>query len=121
MKEELISFETAKLAKEKGFNKGGYAYYVKNKFERSLTIKHMNESPALTYQAPTQTLLQKWLRETHHIHIAIHLVYTKPINYYAEVLKGGINGQEYHLRSYNTYEKALESGIKKGLKWILGK
>lgn len=52
MREEIITFETAKLAKEKGFN-----------------------IPSLDY-ATTQSLLQKWLREEHNINIIPPLYYS---------------------------------------------
>ena len=98
MKEQLISFETAKLAKEKGFDVPTYHYY-----ENSLTesdhkedgktgpfgwakgevnlqsdyfINNWKDSDYTNKSwymcsAPTQELLKKWLRLKHHIHIQI--------------------------------------------------
>ncbi len=74
MEEQLISFETAKLAKEKGFdiicqkgfnpNNGniieGNLWFVLNTLESNYHI-----------QCPTQSLLQRWLREVHNIHIEL--------------------------------------------------
>lgn len=60
MKEELITLETAKLAKEKGFDVAtefGYGYVE----DGSLSNYYTNEYHEL--KAPTQSLLQKWLRE----------------------------------------------------------
>ena len=88
MKEQLISFETAKLAKEKGFDIPClYAYRIwrenikktdKNPLQglnieyepymggSSASIKFYYQSKQYTL-APTQSLLQKWLREKHNI------------------------------------------------------
>ena len=66
MKEQLISFSTAKLAKEKGFDNYDVANYYREGINYALnnsgtsTIKEVGN-----YPAPTQSLLQKWLREKH--------------------------------------------------------
>ena len=88
MEEFIISFKTAKLAKEKGFDEMfNYVFSKGHKFPQRLTkslrnsyytkllidlpdhedIKHM-------FIAPTQSLLQKWLREEHRIFIFIEPV-----------------------------------------------
>lgn len=71
MEEELITYPTAVLAKEKGFNqlKQG-VYYTKDK-EHCLVGWGFKDDFAI-YSAPTQSLLQKWLREVHNIHITIY-------------------------------------------------
>ncbi|WP_394749599.1 hypothetical protein [Spongiimicrobium salis] len=67
MKEQLISFETAKLAKEKGFNEVVIDNY--GPMESILWKgQHKNsELRYLEYSAPTQSSLQKWLRDKHGI------------------------------------------------------
>ncbi len=82
MTEQLISFETAKLAKEKGFfdkniygdvrlsqavfyDKHGLQYDIREVFEdKGIEVE-------LCYNAPTQSLLQRWLREAHGIYIEL--------------------------------------------------
>lgn len=61
MGDQLISFETAKLAKEKGFILGIGWHGIDGKFYHNgqLTDNHRGDNPC----APTQSLLQKWLRE----------------------------------------------------------
>lgn len=63
MEETLISFETAKLAKKKGFNIGSRKGYT---FEGNLEnphyghfYKNLDNSNSLSYEAPTQLLVQK--------------------------------------------------------------
>lgn len=71
MKEKLIKFETAKIAKEKGFNLNTPKAYNDNGV---LVIQSNYPSyiDELDISAPTQSLLQKWIRETRGIHIEIH-------------------------------------------------
>jgi hypothetical protein len=140
MKEQLISFETAKLAKEKGFD--GICDYLWN-FPRSNkleTCKHKNSElnkDKAWYSAPTQSLLQKWLREKHSIHVYplmqrewsysedklefeeyICMIFSlkdtpdKTILPYVEALDFDCTIHE------STYEKALEKGLQEALKLI---
>ena len=87
MKEQLISLETAKLAKEKGFNLNSPAFYgcdnpSSGKESNQLILREWEnwvnfgneDSPqegTAIYSASTQSLLQKWLREVYKIHITI--------------------------------------------------
>ena len=90
MKEQLISFDTAKLAKEGGFNIPCFYYYEDNNlkepylengsstdvdFRVDLTdlLENMNNKHLSGdfVSAPTQSLLQKWLREVRNIHIRV--------------------------------------------------
>jgi hypothetical protein len=82
MTEQIIQLETAKLAKEKGFNEHvQYSYYdeiLVSKSDATLAVKNFKTIDAWlkdfiknSYPAPTQSLLQKWLRENHYIHIVI--------------------------------------------------
>ncbi len=80
MKEKLVTFETAKLAKEKGFNIPSRYYYNQkhNKIDYDLHEAQVVDGTyvnsfvnLLDYPAPTQSLLQKWLRERHRIDVTI--------------------------------------------------
>lgn len=79
MEDKRISFKLAKLAKEKGFNLAcDYAYTVGHANIQPNTAllplyglcKLGGNQPHLA-SAPTQSLLQKWIREKHGIHIVI--------------------------------------------------
>ena len=144
MEEQLISFETAKLAKEKGFNEYSIDGYnidgdlmtidrsqesfffegASRKYNNS-ELEGYNKEYNNSYEfiimciASTQSLLQKWLREKHNIHISIFSENNKfvlLINYYNE------SGDEVeiwlHKGPYNTYEEALEIGLQEALKLI---
>ena len=122
MKEQLINFETAKLAKEKGFDwkpdfYSAGNYYTKHGgfIKESLTLTY-NKRMSDFYLASTQSLLQKWLRDNHKIHIMIDYLelsekwVAEPVFYLEEDCLKGIEpviGE--------TYEEAMEKAIQKAL------
>lgn len=81
IKEQYVSFETAKLLKEKGFNEECYAWYTADNkwhFTKGLNDYHFNslpDIPAVTnpkkerISRPTLQMAMKWLREVHNVHI----------------------------------------------------
>lgn len=100
----IISFETAKLAKEKGF-----------KYKWGVDFDGYDDS--LYIDCPTQSLLQKWLREEHNIHIDM---YRNAIGFQCNLDKAGCGT---HIRKVTdceeyTYEQALEQGLQEALKLI---
>lgn len=144
MKEELITFETAKLAKEKGFpiNDSTITWYEENGeinevqypgdegLSDYISIKVKNEEQSLTtgknpivsyedgfYLAPTQSLLQKWLREEQKILV---VVTHKILDYKGNNIKFTTN-TTVGIRNgvwYDSYEEALEKGLQEALKLI---
>lgn len=123
MKESLISFETAKLAKEKGFNEYCLKFYTSPD-----DIKHQgngfdntnNHASLLGFiaSAPTQSLLQKWLWETYRL-----FVYIRPF-WKEDKFQFGADILEEKTRTWHkctikkTPEKALEAGLVEALKLI---
>ena len=126
MEDTLITFKTAKLAKEKGFIiKTKYSWYVP---DNSKPIIEKHKPDGLYYlSCPTQSLLAKWLREKHGI-------LTNPIFSYndgkwvihIESIKLAkiddnsvlISGIDFQPSLFNTYEEALEIGLQESLKLI---
>lgn len=105
MKEQLISFETAKLAKEKGFDIRSYQH----QFNRNTTTGGF-------YEAVSQSFLQKWLREEKDTHV--NVMY-QGIEFDVEYVSSEIKPTK--LFRFKTYEKALEKGLKEALKLITNK
>jgi hypothetical protein len=142
MQEQLISFETAKLAKEKGFNWGCYIEYEVEDYEyrqgspgySKVTIKKGDLKKAdgssifrnwnNNYSAPTQSLLQKWLREKHKLYVYINpTTYGEEARYSAQLDGYGKKGIFSSplidgFTIYNSYEEALEEGLHEALKLI---
>ena len=128
MKDTRITFETAKLAKEKGFpqepNKLKIPYYnYKGEFKGDVKdwlrkyLRKEDTSDVESVSAPTQSLLAKWLREKHNI----HLIAYKNINIdgydWCYITTDGIT----NINSYKTYEEAYEIGLQEALKLINNK
>ena len=70
MKEQLITFDTAKLAKEKGFKSGSVSHYENDgqiQFTRGSYSNGFIEDNNILFEAPTQSLLQRWLYKKHQI------------------------------------------------------
>lgn len=117
MEDTRINFETAKLAKEKGFDiKTKYSWYVP---DNSKPIIEKHKPDGLYYlSCPTQSLLAKWLREKYDIDVIINTYRNQNQKYYkyfiSEKSKNVIKSEEY----YNTYEDALEIGLQEALKSI---
>lgn len=119
MKDELIKFDTAKLAKTKGFEEpcDWYLYTgdTGNNIDHELKgyTNHTNDVlDNLSFSLPTQSLLQCWLREKHKIHIDVKLVKEDLSEWRYEV--GSLSGYS------KTYEEALEYGLFEALKLIKG-
>ena len=84
IQEDYVSFETAKLLKEKGFE--GYGIFsicdenAANAYIKKLQEKHLpysSDDPKLKefyYAKPTLQMAMKWLREVHHLVIQIELI-----------------------------------------------
>lgn len=130
MKEELISFETAKLAKENGFDLVVHAFYDKNMCIDETMYHNWNEYKA-AYSAPTQSLLQKWLREKYNKYVKVHPVYRDEkiqweyvIFFLDEPLLSGTDGFKNRMSLldypyyWETFEEALENGLQEALKLI---
>ena len=129
MKEQLVNFETAKLAKEKGFNHIKANCYGDNmcyQLPEGNLINAVKGNVKLGYiLAPTQSLLQKWLREVHNIHIYVEPYWkeedAKNINVKPEYCAWYIHGQidiDEVPEFDKTYEEALEKGLQDALKLI---
>ena len=61
--DELATYEVAKLAKEKGFNEKCNFYYQKGVISTDGCFNRYNKGVEYICSAPTQSLLQRWLRE----------------------------------------------------------
>lgn len=117
MKLELISFETAKLAKEKGFNHPVNDYYMgSGRVFSSLNPENHNKEPITKekYSSPTQHLLQKWLREEKCIDVFIMPGLKRGYEYLLQDEESEIEADG----SFDMYEQALEHGLKEALNMI---
>ena len=124
IKEDYVSFEVAKLLKEKGFDEICRAAYTNDgKF-----ITHHNyysQGYGDEYIAPTHQMVMKWLREKHNICITI---YPDKGNRYEAVLYNIKDDVEIILQSFgiygshifeDSYEEAVEAALKYSLENLI--
>ena len=78
MKEQLISFETARLAKQKGFNEYCYNCYHGKGHLNTAEDNHFEifSNGDIYTVAPTQSILQMWIWETHKIWVQSTPIFT---------------------------------------------
>lgn len=136
-KEKLITFATAKIAKEKGFNirtkhyfdySTGCSFSCENK-EATLIDRKVEHNHI--YSRPTQSELQAWLRDKQQIFVEIQTDCTTAPKFCFEINKFIGNPldlsekewswyfhKEFEWFLYRTHEEALEEGLKEALKLI---
>jgi hypothetical protein len=122
MIEELITFETAKLAKEKGFDINELKVYINHQIHGIIITNRdcIHNKKDILCNAPTQSLLQKWLREEHNLNVSID--HGGSSNWYF-IIDSIVLSEEskYYIENddvFDTYEQALEIGLQEALKLI---
>ena len=123
--EDYVSFEIAKLLKEKGFDENCSRSYVKDKlavsqgFNNSYYTTMYSDASYRPVSAPTLQMAMKWLRENFNMD---PVTYATSIGWYFEVFdltqrditgcallyQVGIPSKEC---TFDTYEEACEAGI----------
>lgn len=130
IREEICTYEVAKLAKEKGFNWVCPHYFRLNNKDLFMIFPSEDWSDiGERINAPTQSLLQRWLREEKGIVVEIIAQPTRSTskkNCYWWSVKQNSNGFCYQYEEcsyllysdegyYDTYELALEDALKYAL------
>ena len=112
--EEYITIETAQLLKKKGFHVKIYDYYCGD-FPMSSINKsdHNNckwgETEKVSYcSRPTQSVVQKWLRDEHNIHVSPKELWSRDKTYvfgFACTVNGSF------IKTFDNHEDAFEDGL----------
>ena len=139
MENKRVTFNTAKLAKEKGFNvmcndfidiyneESELMGYIGDNFEE----KYNMAEDFINYYLPTQSLLQRWLREVHNIEVLVSRIPPEAILASKTSGKSILKNYNCYVWNYNSnprvlnngtfqdvYEEALEIGLQEALKLI---
>ena len=123
--EDYVSFEIAKLLKEKGFDERGLCVYTVEE-ERFYTFGDWVENSCLLpnlISAPTHQMALKWLREVHKINIVIDVA-SDDDNLYS-LWKFDIWNGNYSIiwgnkrEKFNSYEQAVEAALLYVLKKLI--
>ncbi len=142
MEDEIVSLETAMLLKEKGFNEPCCHFYENNELHElnyyqgngagfvrnNSQINDMMYCEEMQCTAPTQSLAKKWLRETRNITFnanphsndgkIIYVVTIKVISSNKYIDFNVMMDTSNKAIMFDTYEDAIESGLKHCLKSI---
>ena len=138
--EDYVSFETAKLLKEKGFDGETNCYYIEGSVDKNLYYSpiRQNHNKRITnnefdihiditsgkISAPTLQMAMKWLREKYNLHIIIlpytpfdrlsyHPGFEADMVYIAQLFRGIIPIDEVGRSIVKlTHEEACEAAIK---------
>jgi len=116
MQQQYVSFETAKLLKEKGFYQDYYSYpvYWMNGKNPVLSFEGDNDFPYEQNEvcAPSQAVAKRWLREIHNLFIDVYYdADIKGYMYHIDKLPKGATLNVSDLAD-ETYEEACEAAIK---------
>ena len=138
--EDYVSFETAKLLKEKGFDGDTNCYYIEGSVDKNLCYSPMrqNHNKRLAnnefdidinissgkISAPTLQMAMKWLRKEHNIHVGVRITnhgMTIDIIKYYWVMTNTETGRWcdestlYTAKAFDTPEEAEEDAIRHAL------
>ncbi len=126
MTEELVTLETAKMLKEKGF-----VWECERTISCDKIIRRWNhpqyisccteiDGELVEFLCPTLYVAQKWLRETKNLHIEISYMYENYWIYDILTIPNHdlVGLSDRPIIHYKSYEEALEAGIRESLKLI---
>jgi len=129
MEDNYISFYTSKLLYEldkdafvtpKHYNENGKSYTV------SLVVRRLTQNNNIYYPRIKQSVLHKWLRERHNIHVIPYIMTAiDSKNYSVECvipkLDGCIGCDKIYSSNeeFRIYEDALEIGMRESIKYLL--
>lgn len=115
--EDYVSYETAVLLKEKGFDESVYSFYKQNGFLDIVSCRTRN-SYTCDYAAPTHQMALKWLREVHNLHITIKPYITEEgIMYLFEIYK--LEAEKFTLIKTKTGFEKSEQAIEAAIEYTL--
>lgn len=121
IEEQFVSFDTAKLLKEAGFNEPCHNSYDNVNGFRWFKIGE--STPKGWVPCPTQALAARWLRDVHHINVYACFDYErfderKWFFTREHTMVNDDSAVYCSITSYNSYEEALEAGLKHGLELV---
>lgn len=140
IEEQFVSFETAKLLKDAGFDVPCRGIYrtdrtgdnVFREYERNNTKDDLcwNSADGFQYEylAPTQDLAARWLREVYNLHVTADPFgdfsldadgeIVDKFTYWGYIILNAITGDmaEDNDERFDNYEEAFEAGLQKAIK-----
>ena len=121
IKEDYVSFETAKLLKEKGFDESCYQKYDDEGYLSFNHVGYINsESPSDDFSAlaPTHQMAMKWLREVCNLSVEVYRTACGYVGCIVSIPSGTDikfleeDGDDLPSGTYTKWEYACEATIK---------
>ena len=131
IKEDYVSFEVARLLRDKGFNGKCIYYYIQTKemfeidtkYHTALTTQELLDLQIIgekedRYAAPTQAIVMRWLREVHNLSVEVYRTACGYIGCITAIPSGTdikfleTDGDDLPSGAYTKWEYACEAAIK---------
>lgn len=136
--EDYVSFEVAKLLRDKGFDIKCRYYYIQTKemfeidtkYHTALTTQELLDLQVIgekedRYAAPTQAITMRWLREVHNLSVEVYRTACGYIGCITAIPSGTdikfleTDGDDLASGAYTKWEYACEAAIKYCLEHLI--
>ena len=127
IEEQFVSFDTAKLLKEAGFDVPCTSQYSEGDIIWDVDYLYNFNQDEFGYSRPTQALAARWLREVHGIHvyaIQTNLPYSEPQTtkwewgYVIDKVDDPNSNVATCEMYFGSYEAAFEAGLQEAIKLV---
>lgn len=131
--DQIVNLETAKLAMEVGFKENVTHLYLDGENNLLLIATAYTTPPYRVSMsdietppeelledgvpAPTQTALSRWLREKHDMYVSVEMMAFKR-GWIVYIISMPIKVVCFKAKDFDTYEEALEEGLKQSCKIV---
>lgn len=121
IEEQFISFDTAKMLKEAGFDAPCYVQYSDIGVQWDMSYPENFNEDDWGDSCPTQALAARWLREIHKLHVFAKRIYEYALDKFSWGYYIQSSNYEYCKNfeiGFDKYEQALEAGLQEAVKLI---
>lgn len=120
IEESYVSFDTARLLKEAGFDVPCTLQYTEGKCIWDVDYPYNFNQDEFGYSRPTQALAARWLREVHGMYIEIHHRVTGYVYFVIKIESNELLAIPTisDKMQFDIYEEAFENALRKAIKLI---
>ena len=123
IEEDYVSYDVAKLLKEKGFDERTIYHYIigqPTSLQHNIVYnKYCNSDAENIYVSPTHQMAMKWLREVYNIFIEIIIFRENMVHYRFKILNRDCEKIYIDDGSQFSYEEAVEAALKYSLESLI--
>ena len=120
IEEQFVSFDTARMLKEAGFDVPCTSQYTEGKCIWNVGYPDNFNQDEFGYSRPTQDLAARWLREVYNV--AIYSLYDDDMEQWFYVVDAFTKNPVINCfqsgSEYDDYESAFEDGLREAIKLI---